>query len=93
MTNDNPISSILPPPPVAMGNPEIIAMLERTLAQVKAGKVAGIVIVTSHGSDALSIQTSGMFPCTLAAGCTQAANQLISSMFNQKRSSIIAPRM
>ena len=92
MSNDN-ISSILPPPPVAMGNPEIIAQLERAIAQVKAGKVAGCVIVTSHGSDALSIQSAGLFPCTLAAGCTQAANQLVSSMFNQKRSSIIAPRM
>lgn len=74
-----------------MGNPDIIAQLERALVQAKAGKIAGIVIVTSHGSDAMSIQTAGLFPCTLAAGCTEAASKLVANLFGQKRSSILAP--
>lgn len=94
MSNDSPISTILPPPPVAVGNPDIIAQLERALTQAKAGKIAGIVIVTSHGPDAMSIQTAGMFPCTLSAGCTEAARTLVANLFAaNKRSSLVMPRM
>jgi hypothetical protein len=91
MSNDNPTLPKITPADLA--NPDVVATLERALAQAKAGKIAGVAVIMALGPDALRLASGGAFPSTIVAGCQQLSRQILDGMFSQKpRSSIVIPQ-
>lgn len=63
-----------------LGNPEVIALLEKVLADAKAGRVMAVAIVFSAGPGSMNAGAAGGHPAELFMGCAALQNMLLASV-------------
>lgn len=64
---------------VPMGNPEVVGLLERLLADARAGRIAGIAVVASAGPGNMGATAAGGCQAELFMGCAAIQNMLLAS--------------
>lgn len=64
---------------LAMDN-EITKLLQQLLLEARAGRIMGLVAITSPTSENYGVRVAGSNPCSLFAGCGRAQALLLKAM-------------
>lgn len=65
---------------VPVGNPDVVGLLERVLADARAGRVVAVAIVFSGGPGSMQAGAAGGHPAELFMGCSAIQNMLLASV-------------
>lgn len=82
----------LPKLAIPVGNPEVIGLLEKLLADARSGALTGVAVVSSGPNGSLNALTVGMNPAALHLGAGILAGQAMTMATSpQGRPGILRP--
>jgi hypothetical protein len=74
-----------------LGNPDVIALLERVLAEARAGRVAGLAVAFSAGPGNMNASAAGGCQAELFMGCSAIQGALLGSVAGGAPSKVLRP--